>query len=346
MAAEGRRSSFDLRVDLLKESRSFSFFQVLRLLRLFACAGSKGCDSGFTDFKNVRVRPSLSLGFPPADVDGIVDIDEEGHSYQVTATPLGLYGSSSPLPTFYTEDLLEEASEDESVSRAFVDIINHRLYVLLFRCWSKYRPFVQVVEEKNPAILQRLFSLVGLGEDLLRQDIPDAYGLIRYAGLLTQFPRSAVGLRALLQAALDDIAVQVIPCVLRVAKIPPDQRLMLGESGGRLGQDSHIGTEVDDRMGKFKLRIGPLDCLQFQSLLPGRGKCEKLSFLTRFYVQDPLEYEIELILAEKQAGCACLGAPEWSKLGLDTWIFSGDGLEEVHVGFSPDQMPTTGVGGG
>lgn len=334
MATPGRRSSFDLRIDLLKEAHSFSFFQVLRLLRLFAPPGTKGSGLGFIDFENVRIRSTLSLGFPPADVESIAEVDE-GSSFQVTVTPLGLYGSSSPLPTFYTEDLIEEASEDESVSRAFIDIINHRLYILLFRCWTKYRQFVQVVEEKNPVPLERLFCLVGLGEEALRKDIPDAYGLIRYAGLLTQFPRSAVGLEALIQDAVGDVPVKVIPCVLRVAKIPLDQRLTLGKVG-RLGEDSYVGQEIDDRMGKFRLCIGPLDTRQFQSLLPGSSGCEKLSFLTRFYVNDPLEYEIELVLAENEASCACLGAPEWSKLGLDTWVFSGACPGKVHARFSPE----------
>lgn len=336
MAGSGRGPSSSLKLDLLEKAHAFSFFQVMRLLPFFdgPNARIKAAQSGETG--NVRIRPKLSLAFPPSDVDSIEEFDEEEPRFLVTATFLGLYGPSSPLPTFYTEDLVDEASEDESVSRDFIDVINHRLFSLLFRCWVKYRQLVQVVEERNPQHIQRLFSLFGLGEKTLRRRIPDAYGLIRYIGLLTQFPRSAVGLKALLQDALGDVRVQVISCVQRKAKIPEDQRLFLGSSGHCLGQDSFLGEEIEDRMGKFRLRIGPLNSRQFHGLLPGRGECEKLAFLTRFYVTDPLEYDAELVLAEGETQCACLGAPEWSRLGLDTWSFSTDEtLGEVRARFYP-----------
>lgn len=337
MAGSARGPSSNLKLDLLEKGHAFSFFQVMRLLPFFdgPNARIKAAQSGKTG--NVRIRPKLSLAFPPSDVDSIEEFGEGEPRFLVTATFLGLYGPSSPLPTFYTEDLIDEASEDESVSKDFIDVINHRLFSLLFRCWVKYRQLVQVVEERNPQHLQRLFSLLGLGEKTLRRVVPDAYRLIRYIGLLTQFPRSAVGLKVLLQDALGDVCVQVISCVQRKAKIPRDQRLFLGSSGHCLGQDSYLGEEIEDRMGKFRLRIGPLNSRQFQGLLPGRGECEKLAFLTRFYVTDPLEYDAELVLAEGKTQCACLGAPEWSRLGLDTWSFSTEALGEVSARFYPDQ---------
>jgi len=178
---------------------------------------------------------------------------------------------------------------------------------------------------------------VGLGEESLRQNVPDAYGLLRYAGLLTQFPRSGAGLKALLRDAFGHVPVAMVPCVLRKAKIPEDQRLMLGESDGLLGVDSYIGEEMEDRMGKFRLQIGPLSRQQFQELLPGSEGCEKLAFLTTFYVTDPLEYDVELTLAEKEAQCVCLGAPEWSRLGLDTWVFAGEEMGELKATFYPEE---------
>jgi type VI secretion system protein ImpH len=331
MAGQDGGSSVNLKLDLLKEGHTFSFFQVMRLLRFFGGRLPRSKDAPSVDNEHTRIRPELSFAFPPADVSGIKQSESDPPDYLVTATFLGLYGTSSPLPAFYTEDLMDEAREDESVTRDFMDIIGHRLYVLLFRCWTKYRQFVQVAEERNHDDLQRLFSLIGLGEREFRRDIPDVYGLIRYIGLLTQFPRSALGLKTMLQDALADVPVNVEPCILRKAKIPPDQRLCLGESGCTLATDSFIGEQIDDRMGKFRLVMGPLKSQAFQQLLPGTPDCEKAAFLTRFYLTDPLEYDMELILAEKEAQCTCLGASEWSRLGWDTWCFSGSHLGEVRV---------------
>ncbi len=47
--------------------------------------------------------------------------DSEDERFEVQVNFLGLYGTSSPLPVFYTEDLIDEASDDESVAREFIE---------------------------------------------------------------------------------------------------------------------------------------------------------------------------------------------------------------------------------
>ncbi len=335
MAGQDWGSSAHLRSDLFEKAHEFSFFQVMRLLRLFIPESEIPEAKKSVEEESIRVRPELSLSFPPADVAKIEEVDQEKPLYLITATLLGLYGSSSPLPTFYTEDLIDEAAEDMSVTRDFIDIFNHRLYLLLFRCWVKYRLFLQVIEENDPGVLGKLFCLIGLGEEALRKDLPESYPLIRYTGLFTQFPKSASGLRALLQDAFGGIPLEVIPCLKRIVKIPPDQRLLMGISGRVLGESCFLGEEIDDRMGKFRLRIGPLKSNPFHRLLPGSIEHQRLNFLTKFYLLDVFEYDIELVLAEREAKTVSLGGSEWSRLGLDTWVFSLDHLAEVKTIFPP-----------
>lgn len=342
MAGQGWGSPADIRLDILKNGHAYSFLQVIRLLRLL-CDGPEGPRGGGGLGKGrIRVRPDLSLGFPAADVARVEEGGGNGPDFRVTATFLGLYGASSPLPTFYTEDLLEEASEDRSAARDFLDVINGRLYELLFRCWGKYRMFLQVAEEGNPRELEKLFCLVGLGEEGLRDDAPEPYSLLRYAGLFSQFPRSALGLETLLQDALGGTPVEVVPCLGRMVTIPPDQRMNVGTSGCILGEDGFLGEEIEDRMGKFRLRIGPLPIGRFRSLLPGLPDHERLAFLARLYLIDPLEYDIELLMKEEEARTVCLGSTNWSTLGLDTWIFSGERMGEANAVFPPQYRQEAG----
>lgn len=339
MAGEVRKSSFSMKVDLLKKGHAFSFFQVMRLLRLLGrdAAAMGENEAHAEDMRgNIRIRPDLSLAFPASDVAKIEETTGDAPGFQVTTTFLGLYGSSSPLPTFYTEDLIEEAREDMSVSRDFIDIINHRLFWLLFRCWNKYRLYLKVVEEKSNTDMAKLFCLAGLDGIEVEEDSVEPYSLLRYVGLFTQFPRSALGLETLLKDSLGVRSLEVVPCVPRIAKIPEDQRFRLGISGNVLGVDSFLGEEILDRTGKFRLKIGPLGIEKFQSLLRGSRDHRRLAFLTGFYLTDRLEYDIELTLAEGEAGPIHLGAPKWSRLGLDTWIFTADKLGEVTVAFPPE----------
>jgi type VI secretion system protein ImpH len=339
VAGPAGRPSIDLKLDLVRNGRGYAFFQVMRLLRLFGRGGPCFPEGEGKETDRIRVRPELSLGFPASDVARVEEVPGEDGCFRVTATFLGLYGSSSPLPTFYTEDLLEEAGEDASAARDFLDIVNHRLYLFLFECWTKYKPFLRVVEENRPEDVERLFCLVGLGEEALRESLPEPYALLRYSGLLTQQPRSAMGLVALLRDALGDVPVAVVPCVPRKTGIPMDQRLCLGTAANRLGEESVLGEEIDDRMGKFRLRIGPLDVGRFHALLPGGPEHGRLADLTRFYLKDPLEFDIELRLAEGEVRTACLGGPKWATLGRDTWTFAADRLQtEVKAVFPPDPI--------
>jgi type VI secretion system protein ImpH len=325
----------DIGADLFDRGWSYSFFQAVRLLRRMH---SDVKEAGGAPDDHIRVRPDLNLSFPAADIAKI-EADESGDQkqFRITTTFFGLYGTSSPLPTFYTEDLILEAGQDESVSRDFLDIIHHRLYGLLFQAWMKYRLFFQVAEAHDDQHLERLFCLLGLGEPELRRDMTNARGLLRYIGLFTQFPHSAAGLITMLRDALGEVPLQIVPCIRRMAAIPEPQRLKMGISGSRLGMDSYVGEAIEDRMGKFRIQIGPMNQAAFLDFTPGQPGYAKLTALTAMYVTEPLEYEVELVLAANQAQTARLGDPVRSVLGVTTWVFSEASLGEVRTRFKVDR---------
>ena len=336
MADTPGRTTSHLMEDLLQSGHQFSFVQVMRLARRFLDPrGEEGLpDVPWQD--RVRIRPELSLAFPASDV---TRVERDGANLRVTTTFLGLYGSSSPLPNFYTEDLLDEASNDESVIRDFLDIIHQRLYHLYFQCWSKYRLFIRVVEENNPIDRERLLCLIGLGEKELRDTVADSWSLLRYAGLITQYPRSALGLKTLLRDVFAIKNITIIQNIKRMVPIPADQRLSMGTSCCRLGVDAVLGSEIADQMGKFRIEIGPLSWEGYNDLVPGTPQHEKLARYVRFYLIDPLAVDLKLILAAGEAKPIRLGDPA-ARLGLNTWCFAGETLGEMSTDFPLASMPT------
>lgn len=310
--------------DLLAQPRQFTFLQAMRLLRRTLDVPPGG-DAEAEFERRIRVRPRLSLAFATTDLDTIERMeDDDGTArYRITANMLGLYGADAPLPTFYTEDLFEEAREDESASRDFIDIFNAPLYHLLFRCFTKYRLPLRIGDGQDTLVLEILYALVGLGEPTLRRDLLHPELLLRYAGLLSQYPRSALGLRTLLADAIHESTLDVTSCRPRHAEIPSDQLCRLGAQGSTLGEDAYVGQFVYERMGKMEIRIGPVDADRFHALLPGRDDHEQAAFLTRFYLTEPLEVDMEIELADGEAEQACLGGARWGNLGWNTWVFSG-----------------------
>lgn len=324
MAAQARRTPPPVAQDLLERPQAYSFIQVVRLLKL--ASGQTGGEE-LRDFlaETLRVRPHLSLGFPGTDVTGI-RTEEAGDRtrYRVSASFLGLYGASSPLPTHYTEELLEEAREDHSGLRDFLDIFNNTFFIKLYRAWSRNRLAVRMVEEQDEATLERAFCLIGLGHKSLRDRFTETYRALRYAGLYTQYPRSALGLKTVLADRLGGVPVQVEQCLPQRLPVPEDQRLRLGRSGNTLGEEAVLGSQTVDHMGKFGIKVGPLDAETFQALLPDAGLHASLEEHVRLFQVQPLSYDLTLTVEKDQYDPATLGGARWSKLGQDTWLFAGE----------------------
>lgn len=358
MGAEDRRHAAYLRAELLDHARRFSFIQVMRLLRRYYMSGSTAEIGVPAEERSaeafwrhaLKVRPDLSLAFPPSDVVGVERPDPTAEDvsptrFRVTAAFLGLYGASSPLPTFYTEDLMEEAGEDRSVSRDFLDIVNGPLYLLVFQCWRKYRLGITIAEEESSRDLDRLFCLIGLGDPGLRDRIDRPETLIRYAGLLTQAPRSAVGLERFLGDAMETPGLTVIPAIPRRALLPVDQRTALGTERQRLGRNCFLGRRIADRMGKIRIRVASVTEAEFRTWLPDGLRFGRMRTLVAIYLDQPLEWELEVVLADGEAATTRPGDSDWGRLGWNTWLFSND-FPKAAVGarFHPGRRGTTPIG--
>ncbi|WP_319762566.1 type VI secretion system baseplate subunit TssG [Maridesulfovibrio sp.] len=333
MDCDDREPSASVTGNLFVKPTGYSFFQAIRLLRLHShnCTG-KDLEAFFRD--HLRVRPQLSLGFPATDLTDLEQEEkEDGDLYHLVTTFLGLYGASSPLPVFYTEELLAEAAEDKTVTRDFLDIINNNAYSQFFRAWSRSRLMIKAVDEKDGSWLERLDSLLGYGHAEAFSHVPPECRRYRHIGLLTQYPRSALGLETLLKDSLEHTDIEVEQCVMRKVKIPEDQRFYLGHDSNVLGERSWIGEELKDRNSKLAVHLSNLNSGHFHQLLPGAVDGDKLDNLVRGYLVEPFKYDLVLEMTSGEANTAVLGGEEWSSLGCDTWVFSGEHLEHAKASF-------------
>jgi len=341
MASTDRRQTFNIK-DVLTRGNHFSFAQAVRLHRYFMYH-EHGTDLAEEDmYRSIRIRPMLSLGFPETDIESIEEIDGDGPRYLLTTTFMGLYGVSSPLPTFYTEDLMDEELRDSSVTRDFLDIINAPFYRLFYQCWSKYRQYVKIVDEHDHEYLERLFCFLGFGIEAHRSQGPDVRSLIPYIGLFTQFPRSALGLKTLLADILNEPRIDIEQCVPREAAIPEDQRLYLGISNTELGVNAYLGRMINDRMGAFRITIGPVDADTFHDYLPECPQFEAMAQYIEIYLDNPLAWDAKVLLEAGETVTVSLGEPRWSHLGWDTWIFAGERYGESVAAMFQEPMACSG----
>lgn len=300
--------SRSLIVDLQKNANSYGFYQALRILR-------RQLDSDQALRERVLIRPNLSLAFPDTDIESIA-VDTQGN-YHIEANFFGLYGVSSPLPTFYTEDLIDESTQGNSAMRDFLDIIHASLYPLLYRAWEKNRLWLLVREQRDSRRLHQLYALVGLADEPKWQ--AEARAILPFAGLFNAYPRSAAALQSLLQGILQGQKVKVVSCVERWVNIPSNALTKLGNNASVLGESTILGDKVRDSAGNITIEIGPVSASTYHNLMPGADLYKLLCRVIDWFLPLRLRVHLHIWLLQSQRQCAQLGNG-WHSLGHNTWL--------------------------
>lgn len=313
MASDPRQQAHSLKQRLLDQGERFSFFQALRLLRLLAKHENLDAENF------AQIRPRLGLGFPKTDLHKIEQYSSS--EYRITANFLGLYGVDSPLPTFYTEDLLDEQADGHSVNREFLDIFARSIYPLFFQAWLKSKPALRILEFQDTRMLQILYSLVGVEIDDGQLDQPGVGSLLFCGSIYNQQTRTASGLTTIISACFPGAVVEVKELQAIWGDIPEHQRLVLGQSACSIGEDAHLGQSCRSLDG-VTLCLSDLTSELFFALMPGGSEHARMCFLIDYYLIEPLPIRVELILRHGEVSPVELSATSWSRLGMDSWLLA------------------------
>ncbi len=299
-------------------------------------------EPGRPEEERVRFITNTSLGFPASEVESVEWSGPEGEERAtVCVNFMGLHGQASPLPLCYPQELLWDLKEPEGQRvRDFLDLFNHRMVSLLFRAREKYRHAQRFDRHGRDEFTVRALALAGLDDEEVRAAtgarLPQ---ILRGLGVLANRHRSASGLEDMLRASFPGVGVRVQSCVARRVAIPDDQRLYLqaprrtaprrGDALTGLGRDTCVGTTRVDSSSAFRVALGPMDYAEFRRFLPGEPDFDALGRLTRLYVQEPLDFDVELHLRSAQRPAQRLAPEEGLRLGQTSWISPTDAREGV-----------------
>ena len=265
----------------------------------------------------VRLAHTPSLDFAPRAIDR-VDL-ETGPAPRLHSLMLGLWGPNGALPSHLTEYTLErERVARDRTFTAFADVFHHRALSLFYRAWAEAQPTAQGDRPDDDAFARYTGALAGIdGEALAGRDaLPDRFR--RYmAGRLVAQVRSAEGLTAFL-AAFFDVPVAVDEFAVGWMALPDDGRLRLGRSMAGLGDTAVLGAAVRDAQHRFRIRLGPMAMADYRRFLPGGDALAELDAAVRFYVGDPLAWDVQPVLARDDVPLPLLG--RGARMGLSTWI--------------------------
>jgi len=327
MAAANRSTTGNLNEALLSEllarGRQFDFYQAVRvLLALHPDAVTPGRQGPPTK-EAVRFCANPSLGFPASDVERVERETASGTAlppYAMTVNFLGLIGPASPLPAYYTEEVIR-ADADTAMARHFLDMFHHRLTSFVYRSWEKYRYILQYRPGARDPFSNRMFALIGLGHAQLRQGSQIEWArLLPYLGLIGMKVRSASLLSGVVSHYFGNVPVRVQEYVRHKTTIDPMQRNRLGVVNCALGVSSMLGEKVYDVNTKFRLRVGALEFAAYREFLPGGRDYAVLRELVAFTLVDHFEYDVELLLRADDVPRTTLAQDNQCRLGYSTWL--------------------------
>jgi type VI secretion system protein ImpH len=322
MADENRTTTAPIISELLRNPQQFSFYQAIRLLVNSVDGGVTPGTAGLPAEEPLRFRPHASLAFPSCDVTSIERHggDAEHPRFRMDVNFMGLYGPASPLPAFYTEEIID-GSLDESPRRDFLDMFHHRAISFLYRSWQKYRYYEQFQADAVDQFSQWMLSLVGLGNPLLRKGLElDWERLLAYLGVLSMRGRSASTLERIVSHYFRGMPVSIDQWVERRVRIDETQRAFLGYENCSLGSDCTIGERVRDISGKFRICLGPLGFEAFREFLPDGRRYREFRDLVRFALRDQLEFDLELTLRMQEVPDLTLAHDNACQLGWSSWL--------------------------
>lgn len=315
----------ELETLLREQPFRFEFFQAIRLLeRLMPHRKPVGRFTHPSE-EVVRLGSYPSLQFPASEIQ---QIEWRGELAPFLAVNfMGTTGPQGPLPHFYTTLILDRLRAGDKTLRDFLDLFHHRMLSFFYQAWEKYRFSVAYERGERDRFSHHLLDLIGLGTVGLqnRLAVPDD-AFLYFAGILGQRPHSARALEQLLNDYFE-VPVKVIQLVGAWFRLDDTTECCLGERdtlSEQLGMGAVVGDEVWNQQAGARVRIGPLSLDQYLDFLPNGSAYEPLKSLLRFWTNDEISFEVQLILRRDEVPRCELGGigPEAPQLGWVTWMKS------------------------
>ena len=328
MAAPLWRTDPSVAEILLESPWNFEFFQAVRLLALMY--PNRRLLSGFRQPPEeiVRFHAHLSMAFPPSAIRNVEPSLEEDGPLDMTVNFMGLTGPAGILPAHYTEYLIARSYSRDDAAAAFFDLFNHRLISLFYLAWEKHHFPVAYQRESQSVVTQRrftgyLFDLIGMGTPGLQErlELTDS-ALLSYCGLIAQRPHSATALAGLLRDYFR-VPMEIDQFVGKWCRLEHDDlsHLSADAISTQLGSGAIAGDLVWNPQARFRVRIGPLTRERFNSFLPDGSAFRDMVALTRYFVNQAMDFEVQVILlADEVPLFDVLGDPQSPRLGFSSWL--------------------------
>ena len=252
-------------------------------------------------YERLRFKSNPSLSFAKSELSKIEFIETaKGKNVELTLNFMGLFGASSPLPSHYSEMILDSSSTDESL-KDFLDLFNHHIQKMIYPIWQRQRYYIQYQSGLEDNFSKYMLSFLGLySQTQIKSSKLDFQKLLPYVGILSMKQKSAGTLVSILRHYLNHDDLEIVQCVQMNERIPTWQYSSLGEDNCSLGSNALIGESVKTKGSKFQILLKNISfesCYEYSLHGKKMGEVQELMDLA---LNEPLEHELCLELKKDE----------------------------------------------
>lgn len=315
-------ANLTLKDKLFEEAYVFDFLQAVRIFQSLYSHANSPADGTNPDKEAVRFKSTVSFAFPPSDLSAAYLVPAYSNVPILEVNFLGIAGNQGPLPTPYTQLVIDRIQKKDFAFRDFLDIFNNRLIALLYKIRKRHRLGICEIPLEETTVGQMLRAFTGLGfQNSFFQnklDVPDR-SLIGFAGFLWSSARSSIGLKKILERYFKT-GIRIREFQGRWVRSEKNNYSLIGGATGQfnvLGENFVLGKMAWDKVGHITVSIGPMNLSYFCTFFPEKDAYKSVCDLITFYTKDAITFDLNLILEKEEVPPFLLGKESF--LGWRTW---------------------------
>jgi type VI secretion system protein ImpH len=307
-----RRQIPDLIEEIYSKPYEFELAQALKVFEYFYPDNPEVGEPDALLFEKIVFKSRVNLSTAASDVYKIYD---ENSKIVVVVNMMGIAGIQGPLPTPYTEWIIDQLNKRDTAFADFLDIFNHRFISIKTKILKCYTPTLSKKQPHLTTLGRTVASLTGLenykSDNSIRR-------IVKYAGLMWGNSHSAAGFKAMVS---DYFGVRTAIRLLeeRWFNIEPEDRTYIGQQNCELGINATVGRRVRNSNTMFRLTLGSMNGFMFRQFLKNGKAYKELLNIGNDYLPQGQKFYINLIINENDVTQTRLDGK--SELGWTSWIY-------------------------
>lgn len=275
-------------------------------------------------YDRILFKTNPSLSFPKSDIQDIsFRLMEENIRVDITLNYLSIFGASSPLPSHYSEKVLEDRT-GKHILYDMLNMLNHPLKKMLYPIWEMQRYYIRYRPDLQDTFSKYLASFFGLRETLTQEQGAltelDLHKFFAFGSTLSMHHQTSSTLRAFLQHYFDYNRISIIENIIAKTFLSENQQAILGKENNQLGTSMSIGTFLLSRTLSYRIVFHDVAWEDLPAFGANGRIRKKLEILLKALLKTPLKHETAITVNHDEIRPCIMG--ENLSIGIQSWIGS------------------------